>query len=282
MTDETHGSDAEDRAQHSSDGNGVGLRHIAVVVALSAFCFAFVFMLIRGPAVVFWYVPKVPKDPGWSWCLGMASFNMLSIVVLMPIWVPMCTAAGLLFGFVKGALMNFVSIFGAAVLSFCIGRLFLRKTVRGWIEGSNPRIHRMMSVMEEEEDAMKTLIFFRFLLIPMMVRNYGPSTLRVPLWKLCVASIPHDIWAAIVFASLGSTFKDAVRKGRKLDFHSIHWQHGVAFVAAASVSVYMAFYARSKYIGRLAIESEATSLIAPADREKGARGGEYQTSSQQS
>lgn len=208
----------------------------------------------------------VPRKPGWDWYIGLGVFTTLSIVFLMPIWPPMCMASGLLFGIFDGMILNICSIWSAAAISVILGRYFLRDAIRTSIyEGNYPKVRRMILVLEDEDNSLKFQVLFRFLFIPMFIRNYGPSTLEIPLWKLLVGSIPHSIWISFLFASLGATFKDTaalIRDGKEVDFHSMKWQQGVIFLAAILIAVVLAVYAHRKYTERMAQDEEQESLAA--------------------
>lgn len=164
--------------------------------------------------------------------------------------------------------MNIVSIYSAAAASFMIGRFLLREPIRNCIEGGEyPEVRRIMAIMEDDDDALKVQILFRFLFIPMVVRNYGPATLEIPLWKLFVGCIPHCIWISVLFASLGATFSDTaelIRDGKEFSFKNIRWQQGAIFVLSLLVAIILGFYARYKYRAKLALDDEAKHLTTTA------------------
>jgi len=216
----------------------------------------------------------IPAKPGWDWYVSMGLITMVSIVMILPIWPPMCMAAGLVFGLLPGAALNFCSILGAAICSLVLGRFVLRAPVRRWLdEGEYPTLRRIFHVLEDSESSLQFLILFRFLFLPMFVRNYGPSTLRIPLWKLSVACVPHCIWISLLFASLGSTFKDAadlIRDGKEAGFEDMKWQQLSIFCVSLLVAVCLAVYAQRKYNEEL--ETEQASLVPEAGSEKAASG----------
>eukprot|EP00747_Dinoflagellata_sp_TGD_P164827 gnl/TRDRNA2_/TRDRNA2_185297_c0_seq1.p1 gnl/TRDRNA2_/TRDRNA2_185297_c0~~gnl/TRDRNA2_/TRDRNA2_185297_c0_seq1.p1 ORF type:complete len:292 (+),score=39.81 gnl/TRDRNA2_/TRDRNA2_185297_c0_seq1:108-983(+) len=222
-----------------------------------------VVMIWLGPEnVLRWGLRLVPKDPGWDWYIGMGLVTSVSIVMLLPIWPPMCMAAGLFFGLWWGSLLNFFSIVLAAVVSFLIGRCILKEPIRNCIErGDYPTARRTMLILEDEEESIKFLILFRFLFIPMFIRNYGPSTLEIPFWKLFVSCLPHSIWISILFASLGATFKDTaelVRDGKEISWDHVRWQQFIIFVVSIIVAIILAIYAQYKYNQKLEEEEKKT------------------------
>lgn len=193
----------------------------------------------------------LPEEPGWDWYLAMGLITLLSIVTLMPIWPPMCMASGLVFGLWYGSILNFWAILGAAAVSVTLGRCVLQEPIRQCIlKGDYPRVRRMMLVLEDADHSLKFQVLFRFLFIPMFIRNYGPSTLQIPVWKLIVGSIPHSIWISIIFASLGATFQDAaqlIRDGKELDLKALKWQQAIVLAVALVVAGLLTAYAHRKY-----------------------------------
>lgn len=231
------------------------------------------FCLLMG-ALIWYYEPNsllrdslqmLPRKPGWEWYVGMGIVTLFSIVLLLPIWPPMCMAAGLIFGIVWGGLLNFASIFGAAIVSILLGRFLLQAPIRRWIEeGNYPETKRMVLVLEDEDSSIKFQVLFRFMLIPMFIRNYAPSTLNIPIWKLAVGSIPHSIWISFLFASLGASFKDAaelIRDGEEFKWSSIKWEQFLLWLVSLTVAIVLATYAHRKYKERL--NEDDTKALAP-------------------
>lgn len=261
---------SEERKDEEARGcNGRPLRTCVTWTFLLVFL-GFMFTIwYYGPTAVLRYLLRLPpRKPGWDWCIGLIIVTILSIVMISPIWPPLCMAAGLLFGFWQGLCMNIVSIWTAAAISFVIGRFILREPVRNWIfSGDYPEVRRMMAIMEDENDALKVQILFRFLFIPMVIRNYGPATLAIPFWKLLVGCIPHCIWISVLFASLGATFSgtaELLRDGKEFSFEHIRWQQGAIFIVSFCVAIVLACYAHYKYREKLALDDEAASIAMAA------------------
>lgn len=253
--------DDVDVAPEDEDEDGGCCGRACLGVLLCVLCF-----LALG-AVIIWYGPNkllremllvIPRDPGWDWYCGMCIVTCIAIVCLTPIWPPLCMAAGMIFGFSWGTLSNFIAIWSAAMISICIGRSVLKEPVQRCVaKGDWKRTRIMMMVMEDEESSIKFMALFRFLIIPMFLRNYGPSTLEIPLWKLGVAAIPHSLWISILFASLGATFQDTaelIRDGKEADSSSLHWQQMAIFCVAFLVAILLSIYAYMKYAERMEVE----------------------------
>lgn len=221
-------------------------------------------ILIYGPQDLLRYLLRlVPEKPGWEFAVGLCVLTIVSIVFCLPIWPPLCMATGLFYGVWWGTLLCFCAIFAAANICFLLGRVAFKEPIRNCIEAGNyPRVRRMMLVLEDETNSLKFMVLFRFLLIPMFIRNYGPATLEIPFWTLFVSAIPHSIWISIMFASLGAAFKDAaelIREGKEFEWRAIKWQQMVVFAVALVVSIIACVYAYYEYNNRLA-EEDAQKL----------------------
>jgi len=228
-------------------------------------CGTLLLLITLGCGFAVWYVgPKyllrsflsaLPKNPGMRWYLILGSVTVVSIVLLLPIWPPLCMASGLIFGLYYGAALNFVVIVTAAIISITIGRYFLQAPVRRWLEtGEYPHVARALMILEDDENSLRFQILFRFLFIPMAFRNYGPSTLHIPLWKLYLGTLPHSAWISVLFASLGATFRDTaelVRDGKEVTFKSLKWQQVAVLCVSATVSIVLAVFATYKYKERM-------------------------------
>lgn len=258
---------AVDRQKAGGDGEGdagAPIGFLGPALCLGLFLGTGVGIIFYGPTRLLREILNlIPAEPGWEWYVGMWFFTMLSIILLMPIWPPMCMASGLIFGVLDGTIINFFAIWGAAVISAAIGRWLLRAPIRGFIHaGDYPFVRRLMLVLEDSESTLKFQILFRFLFIPMFLRNYGPSTLQIPFWTLVVGSIPHSLWISLLFASLGSTFKDTaalIRDGKELDLSTLRWQQGLIFAVSMLLAVFLAVFAHQKYREKLD-EEEAGAL----------------------
>lgn len=248
-------------ASSESPSVAFGPRVCALAGCLFIFAAVACMMFYHGPrAVVRDIVKLLPKDPGWGHCVGLIFITVLSITMVMPIWPPLCMIAGLLFGFWKGWCMNAVSIYGAALLSFILGRTVLREPVCAYLEGGSlPHLSRIMKMMEDEDDALRLQICFRFLVIPMGVRNYAPAILQIPFWKLCVGCVPHTVWISLLFASLGATFKDTaalIRDGGEFSFSRLRWQQGLIFTLSFTMTVLLAVHAWAKFSEQMPTDEE--------------------------
>jgi len=289
------GSSVEDVDDYQDDGNSsvykstaeeeekssisCGAQHIALALCLACTLGSAVGIVAYGPTDLLRYLLRlVPKDPGWDVFAIMAGVISVSIVFILPIWPPMCLASGLIFGLVWGSILNFIAILIAALVSLWLGRVLFREPVRRMIiDGNYSQVRRIMLVLEDSNSSLQFLVLFRFLWIPMGIRNYGPATLDVDWWKLALACIPHSIWISIMFASLGASFKDLadlLRDDKEFKLSALKWQQLLLFAASSSVSIVLCLYAQRKYSEHLAQEQQRFATTsgsidteAPAARE---------------
>lgn len=265
---EEGGGDGSSTGQAASEDSKLdeaavcGAQQIALAACL---CFSFtvaVGIIYYGPTDILRKLLRlVPADPGWDWFVGHGLLTSFSIVLILPIWPPLCMASGLIFGLAWGSLLNFFAILTGAVISLALGRLLFREPIRRFIEdGEYHKMRKIMLVLEDSSTSIQFLVLFRFLWIPMFIRNYGPSTLNVEFWKLVVSCVPHTIWISIIFASLGSTFKDTaqlLRDDKEFSFKSMKWQNLLLFVVSFIISTALAIYAHKKYSEHVASEQQS-------------------------
>lgn len=227
---------------------------VTIFVGLAAFHYGIAHVMYK-------LISLLPESPSWSWYVLMCLATMLAIVAILPIWPLLCMLNGLVFGIVHGSILNFVAIFGAAFISLLLGRTFCQSPVRSCIFGGDyPTFKGVLMVVEDNDNTMKFLLLFRFLFIPMFIRNYGPSILEVPMWKVLISVVPHGIWVSLLFASLGSSFQDAaqlLRKGKELSAKSFKWQQALIVCVGFILTMVLTCYAHSKYREKLDDEDAA-------------------------
>lgn len=259
----------EKEAENEADEEGSVSNYKTLCAFFSIMVILLVACFFYGPMkLLHLALHLLPKNPGWYWYVSWGTLNLLSIVCMLPMWPPMSVAAGLMFGFVYGTILNFYSVFGASVISIALGRSILQEPVRRWLhDGDFKMVNKMLKALEESEESLKFMILFRFLYIPLFVRNYGPSTLRISFWKLAVSCIPHSIWVAIVFCSLGLSLKDAselVQHGEDFSLSDMRWQNLAVFVVSAIMSALLSYFAYNWYKEHCSEEAEA---LVPKDDE---------------
>lgn len=206
----------------------------------------------------------IPADPGPAWSVVLCLVTIGCIVCMVPVWVPLCMVAGLIFGIPVGAAHNFVALWTGSTLSVVIGRYFFREPIRERLfDGDFPTSRRLLLILEDENHSLGYQICFRFLTIPLFVRNYGPSILDIPLWKICLGCVPHAIWVSVLFASLGDTFRSVamlLREGHDVSADNIKWQSLLIFILSASVTMLLSTYLYMQFMKKLREEDSQVIL----------------------
>lgn len=141
--------------------------------------------------------------------------------------------------------------------------LRLQEPVRGWLDSGNfPLAQRAFHCLETADDSLQILILFRFLLMPIWMRNYGPATLRIPMWKLLVSALPHTLWVSFIFASLGTSLQDVdelFTHGSDFKLADAKWQNFAIFLVAFLTAVLVSLYSYKKY--NELMNNETTPLL---------------------
>ena len=141
--------------------------------------------------------------------------------------------------------------------------LRLQEPVRGWLDSGNfPLTQRAFHCLETADDSLQILILFRFLLMPIWMRNYGPATLRIPMWKLLVSALPHTLWVSFIFASLGTSLQDVdelFTHGSDFKLADAKWQNFAIFLVAFLTAVLVSLYSYKKY--NELMNNETTPLL---------------------
>mmetsp|Transcript_44545 Transcript_44545/g.123368 ORF Transcript_44545/g.123368 Transcript_44545/m.123368 type:complete len:277 (+) Transcript_44545:194-1024(+) len=228
-----------------------------------------------GPSKILQLVLQhvVPERPGWMHAFVIGSIVAILMAIPFPILFIVMMVPGMMFGFWIGALILFIALLVGTTITFLLGRWAFQEQVRDCIaQGDDDTAQLALKTLETRRESFWLLVLFRFLLSPFFVKNYGPSILDIPLWKLVLSSIPHHIWVAVLFASFGSVFKDPaqlLRKGDGWDWSNLTWQH-VLQVSAPVVSIVLSgLLAWSIYKKGAAAQSDRDSEEAPLMGEHG-------------
>lgn len=196
----------------------------------------------------------VPKNPGWEHAVILAVSIAVLMVFPFPVVFIFMLLAGLNYGFWYGFWIILIPQAIGLCFAFILGRSLCRDTVRGCLLGGNyPKAKGLIETLEAQSDVWVPLMLFRFLPVPFVLRNYTPTILNVPFFQLVLTALPHCVWQAILFASLGAMFKDAAKLARdqgKWDWNSLRWQEGLIFAGSIIGGIGCAIYAFRLYYNR--------------------------------
>lgn len=227
-------------------------------------------LLTLGGSLMLYYGPEntvrlimsiVPRNPSMAFTAVWIVVVTTSVLGVLPVWVPMAMATPIIFGFYNGWAVNFVSMQLAALGSIAIAQTFLRAPVRNFVaSGDYPMVRRAMLVLEDGDTSLMLLVLFRFLCVPLFIKNYGLGALQVPVWKLGVSTIPHCVWMAFLFTSLGFPIGSSMKRvSDQQDIPSQEWilVELLPSALAVAASTAVCFFAHRKYTEILHAEEQA-------------------------
>lgn len=248
--------------------------------------FAMITIAFGVMVATLWYGPKmvlqeilthlVPKRPTVWHMYAIYLAIVCCITTGIPVLLMLLPVPTMMFGFAKGYIITFLALMSAALLSFIIGRYIAQRPVRRFLKGRRfQRCMRLLSVLEDdEEQSMQLLILYRFLTIPMSMRNYGPSILRVPMMTLVLSAIPHSLWSACVFATAGTALKgpaQVLRDGHALAWRTPHWQQIAGLGVACLSMVLFSWIAWKAYMRK--VEDDEKCAVNASSALKGTEEG---------
>jgi uncharacterized membrane protein YdjX (TVP38/TMEM64 family) len=176
---------------------------------------AFLLVLIIVPPIIVFgvvgtrrvarlFIRAAPKEPTIWNAVGFFLVNTTIIVTALPLWVLACMCVGFVFGFWIGFAINFVTIITGSMICFFIGRYVATDTIRTWL--MKRRETGLVTRIIEQND-FKFLVLFRFMPLPLCVKNYVPSTIRVnPFMFMLSVMIASGMYTPI-YTFVGATTK---------------------------------------------------------------------------
>lgn len=142
---------------------------------------------------------------------------------------------GFFFGFVKGFALGFVAEFIGYLICICLARTCFKTRIRQMMMESAPL--REVLLVCEEDSTGKFLVLFRFISLPVWLKNYTIGLLDLEWLQTVLIFIPAEVFYSGIFAYIGSKGRliaDALRKGDS--GKAVHAFSGVE-VAIVGVSV---------------------------------------------
>mmetsp|Transcript_81904 Transcript_81904/g.208155 ORF Transcript_81904/g.208155 Transcript_81904/m.208155 type:complete len:274 (+) Transcript_81904:94-915(+) len=209
----------------------------------------------------------VPDKPDCKYAILIGAGIAVLMMVPVPLIFMILLVPGMVFGFEIGMVILLCGLLVGVSTAFCIGRWAFQDAIRDCIQqGDSEKAKLALKILETDEDSFLLLVLFRFLMMPFFAKNFGVGILRIPLWKLILSAIPHHLWVAFVFASLGSVFKDSadlLRKGGKMDWNNLKWQNVAGPIAGIIGSVLIGVIAYRIYQRREEAHSNERSEATP-------------------
>lgn len=121
---------------------------------------------------------------------------------------------GFFFGFVKGFILGFIAETIGYIICICLARSCLKSRIRQWMLSSDV-LHEVLLVFEEDSSG-KFLVLFRFISLPVWIKNYAVGMLELQWLKTILIFLPAETFYCGIFSYIGSksyVIADAIRKG---------------------------------------------------------------------
>jgi uncharacterized membrane protein YdjX (TVP38/TMEM64 family) len=163
-----------------------------------------VFGVVGTARVAHMFVRAAPKEPTIWNAIGFFLVNTTIIVTALPLWVLACMCVGFVFGFWIGFAINYTTIITGSMICFFIGRYVATDTIRGWLV--KRRETALVTRIIEQND-FKFLVLFRFMPLPLCVKNYAPSTIRVNPFMFCLSVMIASGMYTPIYTFIGATTK---------------------------------------------------------------------------
>mmetsp|Transcript_1882 Transcript_1882/g.3745 ORF Transcript_1882/g.3745 Transcript_1882/m.3745 type:complete len:278 (-) Transcript_1882:21-854(-) len=184
-----------------------------VCMVVSMALAAYVYGIERVAAAIFSAV-DANKEHRVMQAVVINSLLTTTITLCLPGPVLLIILNGFFFGFFVGFPLTFVAEFIAALLTFLIARSCFKQPIRAYL--MKKEMVREVVLACEEDDRGMMLVLFRFLGIPIWIKNYTLAILDISLLTYVLVYIPAAIMFGSIFTFIGSKaylVGDELRKG---------------------------------------------------------------------
>lgn len=265
--------DAWKRLEETSDdppkSNCIVEVFLPLFLLVTLICVIALFFYIGPTEMLRWMLSLVPKNPNIWHALLLYVVITVCIVCLIPLWPPLMIVSAIVFGFWYGFAIAYSAMVSGALISFLLGKCCFMRSFRDYVDNSDHvALRRMINVIERDGNQLKFLFLFRFLFIPIWLRNYAPSILEVSAWMFLLPVLVHSLWICTIFCMIGSATKDIAEVYASEGKKETEWDpsqlaiFSFALVAFALIS----WLAYSEYAKALAEEEEReTEALLPKD-----------------
>jgi uncharacterized membrane protein YdjX (TVP38/TMEM64 family) len=165
-----------------------------------------ILLIVYGPKALFKGLAWITNESRGQPIIIVA----VSLIILQTIWGVLCipfisiieALAGFILGFWPAVVVNTLGLLSACVVSFILGKRFLRAALKDWITANAPKWGATFKVMERE--GITFLIMFRFLALPFWAKNYGPAALLdIPTARFALSVLVATCPFGWLYAFLG-------------------------------------------------------------------------------
>lgn len=205
----------------------------SILIALVVVTPLVIFVFVGTDKVATAFIEAVPEHPTFANALAFFAMNSLIIICALPVWVLGSMVVGFTFGFWAGFAINYVTIVFASFACFTIGRYVFLDDIREYL--FKRRQTRVATRIIELND-FKFLVLFRFFPLPLAVKNYLPSCIKVsPLMFLSSVCISAAIFTPL-YTFIGATAKKIANLYAEQD-HAIGEGEGIFEVKGPQILV---------------------------------------------
>lgn len=178
----------------------------------------------------------------------------LMLVFVGTFWLPLPSFFMILLGFFCGFWMGWCFTFAGELTTLAISVSLVRfvDCMREAVE-SMPKLRQATAILAEED--AKFLILFRFITLPLCVKNYSLGLVDRPIWRLMLLSAPGAAYWSGIIVYLGTKAPQAVKHLRKGETNFIWdlfsgWEIAVIAISICA-AVGMAAFAWYEYNKRV-------------------------------
>jgi uncharacterized membrane protein YdjX (TVP38/TMEM64 family) len=173
-------------------------------------------------------------------------------------------ACGFILGFWEAFFVNLISMVVGGCLAFFLGRRYFKSMINQYLESSDLKTMKLFLRSLEQRSGIVLLILFRLMLIPLFVKNYGPSVVDVQFTHYLVAVVATTPFFVAMLSYIGSraqTMADIASRGT-LD--AIPWFEYVALIVSIAASLAFTWLAYREFVKLSGIKEEESRPIFPS------------------
>ena len=142
--------------------------------------------------------------------LGLALYALGLLLWEMTIGVttPVETAAGMAFGFTRGAIANGIGKMSGALLAFALGRFILRDFVLSKLQGNE-----YLDLIERsiQKGPIRVALIWRLSPLPEFIKNFGLAVLPLKMSHFAIAVVLHGLPFTLLWTFMGHEMGLVVR-----------------------------------------------------------------------
>ena len=173
-------------------------------------------------------------------------------------------ACGFILGFWEAFLVNFISLVVGGSAAFLLGRKYFKTMINQYLESSDLRTMKLFLKSLEQRSGIILLVLFRLMLIPLFVKNYGPSVIHVQFSDYLVAVLVTTPFFVAMLSFIGSRAQTIADIASRSSLDSIPWyEYGVLAISIIA-SLIFTWMAYREFVKLSGMKEEETRPIFPS------------------